>query len=516
MLLPFFSLSLLGSGCHCDVSEKTCPEKGACDHTFTLMVYNVENLFDLDGIAIFDEYVQDAEKNPYPYTAAKFLTKVNHAAEMIRECNGGAGPDILAIEEFENDFTQDPSFDLRGALESHKDVSLESLLSGDVVDKKLLGYPVEFFLMKRLEELGVEGYHFYQPRYDPTWFDRGIAHRSVFLSRFEAKEMHQYPVESARDIFEVTFDVHGNDFTVFNNHWKSGASSPRSEPTRVQNAGVLRSILDRRLEENPNGDIVMVGDFNSHHNQSLRMGDSVVSTGLNTVLRSQSNEQALVSGTADLYNLWYEVPQQQRGSEVWAGEWGTLMQIMVTPGLYNGEGVQYVDGSFHRLEVVGKNVSESDHTPVSWINLGKGAGYSDHLPVVATFRYASEDSPLEALEADKLGNEHETAHIRIPVDTSLEGRKIHLDTESLQSMTVDELLGRIGELFYVEGRWDGSSLEIGEATYGVYVSHPEARDIWKGVAESEAVSFVGRFGIYRGQFQFVVEDPSWLSWTPEP
>ena len=148
-----------------------------------------------------------------------------------------------------------------------------------------------------------------------------IAHRSVFLSRFEAMDLQQFPLEDARDILGVTFDVHGHPFTVFNNHWKSGASSPRSEPTRVQNAGVMRSVLDARLTADPTADIVLVGDFNSHHNQALRMAGPVDTTGMNGVLRSQSSEQALLDGRADLYNLWYELPQPQRGSEVWAGEW---------------------------------------------------------------------------------------------------------------------------------------------------------------------------------------------------
>lgn len=481
---------------------------------FTLMVYNVENFFDLDGISIFDEYVQDSEKNNYPYTPDKLLTKVNHASEIIQSCNDGLGPDIIAIQEFENDFSQDPAFDLQAALESHRDVTLADLLKGMKTDSVVMGYPVEFFLLKRLQELGVGDYHLFQPEYDATWFDRGIAHRSVFLSRFEAISIRQHSLKDARDILEVTFDVHGSPFTVFNNHWKSGASSKWSEPTRVQNATVLRALVDERLQDNPSADIVLVGDFNSHHNQDLRMGDVVEVTAMNGVLRSQSSERALLTGDADLYNLWYELPQQQRGSEVWGGEWGTLMQIVVTPGLYDSDGVQYVDGSFNRVAIMGKNLSEDDQTPVSWVNLGTGAGYSDHLPVIASFRYASEAAPLMPYSPQDLGNEREVRHVRIPVDQSLEGRAILMHPEQLSEMTVNQLQEQVGKLYFVTAEKMDAQIKVGDTFYGVYVSHSEARERWKAIDTGETVEFVGRFGVYRGNLQFVIEDPSWLDWTP--
>ena len=94
------------------------------------MVYNVENLFDIDGVALFDEYRQDAEQNPYPYSARKLLTKIHHHSAMIAACNDGKGPDILAIEEFENDFTQDPTFDLDAMLTKYAEIRWRSCSEG--------------------------------------------------------------------------------------------------------------------------------------------------------------------------------------------------------------------------------------------------------------------------------------------------------------------------------------------------------------------------------------------------
>ena len=51
----------------------------------------------------------------------------------------------------------------------------------------------------------------------------------------------------------------------------------------------------------------------------------------------------------DLYNLWFELPVEQRYSEVWRGRRGTLMHLLVTRGLYDAAGISYVDGSFNKL-----------------------------------------------------------------------------------------------------------------------------------------------------------------------
>ena len=512
MKLKFVTLSLLivFGIVACSAGDSTSGE--ARDQPFTLLVYNVENLFDLDGISVFEEYGQDATRNPYPYSGARLLTKINNHASIIQQCNEGKGADIVAIQEFEIDFSQDPKFSLEAALEKYASRSVSELLGSDAVSAELTHFPVEFFLIKRLEELGLDGYHFYEPEFDVSWQERNIAHRCVFLSRFPAISIQQHPLKDARDVVEVTFDVHGHAFTVFNNHWKSGASSTRSEPTRVQNAGVVRKVLDARLSKDPNADIVLVGDFNSHHNAALRMGGPVEITGLNGVLGSQSVEQALFDGSADLYNLWYELPQPERGSEVWSGEWGTLMQMIVTPGLYDQHGVQYVDGSFHRLAMVGQNINESDGTPNAWVNLGKGAGYSDHLPVYASFRYENEadGTSLIAYDAEALGNEVETSHKSIPVDYSLSNREVHPDPERLAGLSEEAKLGCIGELYWVDAVKKGRGIDLEGVEYSLFASDYEARNWVNGIENGSSLIFAGEFGIYRGTLQFLIRDISWV------
>src|SRR5690606_6938238 len=168
---------------------------------------------------------------------------------------------------------------------------------------------------------------------------------------------------------------------VFANHWKSGASNAEIEKTRVQNATVLKSRLDELRSENPAIDFILGGDFNSDYNQSHRYPYMEV-TGLNDVLKSTGDESMVAMGGTDaVYNLWYEHPIDRRGSDTYRGYWGTLMQFMVSPGLYDFEGVQYVDNSFDVLRIPDVNVYSTSGAPIRWSTFNDGFGYSDHLPI---------------------------------------------------------------------------------------------------------------------------------------
>ena len=75
----------------------------------------------------------------------------------------------------------------------------------------------------------------------------------------------------------------------------------------------------------------------------------------------------------DLYNLWFELPVEQRYSEVWRGRRGTLMHLLVTRGLYDAAGISYVDGSFNKLCVPGLN-ADAFGRPLKWNFAGETGG----------------------------------------------------------------------------------------------------------------------------------------------
>ena len=112
-----------------------------------------------------------------------------------------------------------------------------------------------------------------------------------------------------------------------------------TEPTRAPNAKTLRTRFDEILKDDPNADIIIGGDFNSQYNQKVRY-KNMKETGLNDVLGSQGNELVIRGKNRDLYNLWFELPAEDRGSDTYQGEWGTLMQLIISRWLYDYRGVQ--------------------------------------------------------------------------------------------------------------------------------------------------------------------------------
>ena len=59
---------------------------------FLVVTYNVENLFDLDRVAKFDDYVEVPD-DPNSYGPAKLLGKLRGIGKVLQSVDGGKGPE---------------------------------------------------------------------------------------------------------------------------------------------------------------------------------------------------------------------------------------------------------------------------------------------------------------------------------------------------------------------------------------------------------------------------------------
>lgn len=448
---------------------------------FTVMVYNVENLFDDDGIAAYDDY------QPSNYTAAHFKTKLENIARVVGAMEEGRGPDIILFQEIEVDQTPD---------------RVE---------------PAEKRLLEALESHGMKGYMVVagsdsaSQRYEDG---NPRAVKCVIFTRFPVKTVRNHPTLNARNILEVELDVDGFPLHVFDNHWKSGASDPVTEKIRIANARTLRTRVDEILRADPHADIILGGDFNSQYNQSRVMRERMPVTGLNSVLGSQGNELAIRGKTRDLYNLWFELPSEERGSDTYRGDWGTLIQIIISRGLYDYKGVQYVDNSFGVLRLKGINATP-EGTPLRWTNDGPaGAGCSDHFPVYAHFRTVSDNRPDKwmTLNRPSPSNDSPAHPPKAPERAYDLAAAVKLsdvaDVTALRSGKYD------GRLAWVEARvGEGHRLNVllrGE-TWDVWVPEPALREkIRARWREGEKVSFYGVLGRFKGVWQFTIQRAEWV------
>ena len=484
---------------------------------FTFLSYNVENLFDADKVAIYEDYAETGD--PDGYSPAKLLRKMQAIAKVLKTFNGGVGPDIAAFNELELDFTPDSTVTDYGAfLEKYKATTAEKMLTTGLNDE-IRGLPVEALLLKYLDDQGMKGYHVAVGADEPDFAalastDRGVhkkGQKCGLFSKFPITDKKSHPTPDARDILEVTLDIEGHPLTVFVNHWKSGASNLEMEQARRFNAKTLRDRLDEIFARNPSADVVMAGDFNSQYKQSLaypHMGK----TGINDVLGSQGDERATATATnLSIYNLWHELPDEsQRHSDQYDGKWGTLMQIMVTPGLYDFSGIQYADNSFRVVVLDGINAATKLKIPDRWSNAGQGSGASDHFPVAATFRTVDDNDATKRLELANPGQPPKDGEL-----VSVFDKLAPADCPEFTPLVASDASKRIGEIFRVKGRIASKrplALTVHGGEYLLWTSNKESPALRpvRQLAPGAPVEILGLLNMHKGKMQFLVEEPEWV------
>lgn len=477
--------------------------------TITVAVYNVENLFDVDGSAAYEDYAGGR------YTAAHLGTKLRAIASVVeRMGEDGRGPDVILFEELETDRTPSRERDVRALLRPFEGERLDGMLAAPLAPAAA-DLPAEAWLLKALEERGLIGYTVVAGADAPGMGagEEGAAVKNVVFTRLPVAGVRNLPIPRARNILELELDAGGHPLWVFANHWKSGAGDAASERIRAAGARILRARLDELLADDPNADIVIGGDFNSQYNQR-RLHPRFKETALEDVLGSQGDALAVRGAGPGLYNLWYELPASQRGSDVHRGGWGTLVQLILSRGLFDENGVQYVEGSFAVVKIPGVNMA-GDGTPLRWSFAGPaGGGCSDHFPIVARLR------TVDAGARDRWMNLRHPSDGRAPskpmpvglARSELSRRATRI--ADLPSVEVLHDIRSLGRLFLVEGRpLNGRRLgvELPAGRFDVFAPdaklHAALRRVWK---RGGPVRFYGELGQYRGRWQFVVKQADWV------
>ena len=483
---------------------------------YKLVVHNIENLFDADGYAVFQDYRPVDSDGNLQYTPAHVLTKIRNHARLMARYNDGAGPDVIVFSEIESDFTPLPGaerYDHFKVLEQYADVTLEQMLGG-MFNEEIADLPSEILLLKGFEDHGLVGYDLAVAYERDENLRPTHVQKNVIFSRLPIRheKTRSHPIEGARPILEVWLDVEGYDLVVFANHWRSRASDREMERIRIRNAQVLRDRLDELRAENPSIDFILGGDFNSDYNQSHRY-PYMEKTAVNDVLRSVGDERKVKRGETDaVYNLWYEHEISERGSDTFRGYWGTLMQIMISPGMYDFQGVQYVDNSFDVGRFSGKNVYVNSGAPARWYFFGDGGGYSDHLPISMKFTVVEDDDPGRKMTLVDPGVNDDEQWEPIPVVYEIPDREHVLMPEEYdgKELRSAEFFDR---LLYVTGTITGDrQIEVNGKYYDLFSHNRELRDHLSELGQSgEQVRFIGRLGMFRGNWQFVIGDPSYLN-----
>jgi predicted extracellular nuclease len=312
---------------------------------FYVANWNVENLFDtVDDPSKNDEwFTPESEIN---WTERKLHNKMVNLARVIKYMNEENGPDILGVEEVEN--------------------------------QKLLIDLVEKYIKNSN----------YKIAYSESPDARGIDNALIYNSaKFGIESVNPIKIEfdepkSSRDILFVQLVIHQTKevINVFVNHWPSRREGLKeSEKFRINAAETLNNQIQELKREDPKANIIILGDFNdlpSNLSISKYLGAAKL------VCDSTNSNHSF------LYNLAYEEFQKGNGTYKYKEHWNMLDQIIISQSLIDDQNLDYKCGSFEIIkpEFVLQNSGKYAGTSLPTYGGRKYlGGYSDHFAIGAKF-----------------------------------------------------------------------------------------------------------------------------------
>ncbi len=100
-LLVFASCTDDLRGSQSDPKPSTTPNPNG----YLVVTHNVENLFDADGIAVYDDYKPTSADGSAQYTNVQILNKIRNIVRLMQQYGDGNGPDVIMAVEIESDHT---------------------------------------------------------------------------------------------------------------------------------------------------------------------------------------------------------------------------------------------------------------------------------------------------------------------------------------------------------------------------------------------------------------------------
>lgn len=350
IFLLIISFSLILISCDNDMHKKE--DKTPKTEKFTVVFYNVENLFDTihqEG-KVDEEFMPDSKKK---WNTEKYYHKLQQLALVIDSIGGQSLPDIIGLEEVENTAVLQ---DL---------VKQESIKDADY---QIIHYESPDFR-------GIDNAMLYNAKTFTVISQEAIAvNIPDSISDLDV---------TTRDILYVKGLVHGRDtLHVFVNHWTSMYyGKEETVPHRKFCATVLKEQIAFIRSVQPHANILIGGDLNEDV-----FGPAVMGVMNPDTLYDQPK-------TDRLYNLsHYLFTVKGQGTYNYRGVWGTLDHMMVsgtllkkTNDIYTTKDDAHVFNSLLVMNEYNNKNGKGIRPNRSYGGNNYYGGFSDHLPVYLQF-----------------------------------------------------------------------------------------------------------------------------------
>ena len=308
--------------------------------------WNVENLFDISTSTDRPDWLKKELKSELKgWTTAVLNKKLTQLATIIRQMNGGAGPDILGLCEIEN----------------------EPVLTKLLAKLLPLGRAYEIAHADTSDQRGIDVAFIY----DSAKFTKGLQFQHFVQKR-----------TATRDIFQVNFTTQaGRDLVLIGNHWPSRIPDQiATEPYRIM-VGETLAYFHKRILEIMGRDtaVIAMGDFNDEP-----FDRAVRNYGL-----AVRNRQRVMNATKTDYflNLMWPLIGNGEASYQFGPRPNMLDQFWASRGIVkSGTPFSVADDSVQVLRLA-EMVSSGDYKgPRRFGRPSKSTGfddtgYSDHFPI---------------------------------------------------------------------------------------------------------------------------------------
>ena len=321
------------------------------DQQFTVVFYNVENLFDImdEPGKEDEEFTPGAEKQ---WSQDRYEKKLEDLATVLSAVNESELPEIIGLCEVENRKVLEDLINTRKLRKGNYRIIHEESMDIRGIDVALL-YREDLFTVTGHQTISVSF------PYDPSETTRDILH-----------------VEGKADNKET---LH-----FFVNHWPSRLDGEReTQAKRIYAAIELRKAVDGVLNKDAEAKLIIMGDFN----------DEPTNRSIFEML--YANNKKKNPAPRELFNLMFEMHnndlKNDTGTYNFRGKWSMLDQIMVSQQLlndrqgyhtsHNGGMIFKQDWMLYYDENILENVPNRTYGGEVYYG-----GYSDHLPVYMILR----------------------------------------------------------------------------------------------------------------------------------
>ena len=298
----------------------------------TVVELNCENLFDYrhDEGKNDEDYLPESTRH---WTRQRYWRKQNHIAQTLLSCSDDGIPDLIALCEVEND----------------------SVLN-DLTHRSLLRHAGYEYVMTSSPDL--------------RGIDVALVYSPFSFSPIRYESLRVVPVEGMRPTRDILYvagrTVKDDTLHIYVVHLPSRFGGERySRPFRKVAADVLCESIDSLRSASPEANILVAGDFN----------DDTDSPVLN---------QILSHGLFDLTTR-AEMSEDVRGSYRYQGQWETIDHILGSPSVCQKLERAFIHSPRFLLEE--EKVYGGYKPRRTYNGMRYQPGYSDHLPLVARFRY---------------------------------------------------------------------------------------------------------------------------------